>query len=165
MTHNYNYDCREIGFYPNCVDCAGGSYEGHGVTACCRCGEPGGYGVCDNGSLFYAVCYDIDVTFVRGSCYLYGYCNGNKSDKRLKKKIKHSRTLENGIKLYTFEFKESFIKKTIAIYNEDLSGVWEGVIAQDLIGTKFDIYVGVDFDGYYQVDYDGLGIKLNKIND
>jgi hypothetical protein len=165
MTHNYSYDCREIGYYPTCPDCSSGTFEGHGVTACCRCGEPGGYGSCDNGSLFYANCYDVDQTFVRGACMLYNYCNGNKSDKRLKKKIKHTKTLENGIKLYTFEFKESFIKKTIAIYNEDLSGVWEGVIAQDLIGTKFDIYVGVDFDGYYQVDYEGLGIKLNKIND
>lgn len=163
MTHNYAYDCREIGFYPNCVDCTSGNYEGHGVTGCCRCGETGGFGTCDTATLFYAVCYDIDQTFDR-VCDLYGYCNNNKSDKRLKKNIKHIKTLENGIKLYTFEFKEKFIKKTISFYNEDLSGVWEGVLAQDLIGTSYDMYVKLEKDGYYSVDYKGLGIKLNKIN-
>jgi hypothetical protein len=163
MTHNYSYDCREIGYFPNCPDCISGTFDSHGVTGCCRCGEMGGYGSCDIGDLFYATCYDVDQTYSR-VCVLYGYCNGNKSDKRLKKKIKHTKTLENGIKLYTFEFKENFIKKTISLYNEDLSGVWEGVIAQDLIGTQYDMYIKLDEDGYYSVDYNGLGIKLNKIN-
>jgi hypothetical protein len=45
-----------------------------------------------------------------------------------------------------------------------MSGVWEGVMAQDLIGTKYDVYVKIDEDGYYSVDYEGLNIKLNKLN-
>ena len=96
-------------------------------------------------------------------CSSYGYCNGQKSDKRLKKNIKHIKTLENGIKIYTFEFKESFIKKTKKLYDEDVSGVWEGVMAQDLIGTEYDVYVIISEDGYYSVDYEGLGIKQNKL--
>jgi hypothetical protein len=81
----------------------------------------------------------------------------------LKKKIKYTKTLSNGIKLYTFEFKESFIKKAKKLYDDNLSGVWEGVLAQDLIGTQYDIYVKIDEDGYYSVDYEGLGIKVTKI--
>ena len=158
MTHNYDFDCREIGYFPYCYDCGSGNQSWHGVTGCCRCAS--WYGGCS--SIGTATCYDVDANFSR-VCDYYAYCNANKSDKRLKKKIKHTKTLENGIKLYTFEFKEHFIKKTISLYNEDMSGIWEGVMAQDLIGTPYDMYVKLEEDGYYSVDYKGLGIKLNKI--
>jgi hypothetical protein len=163
MTHNYSYDCREIGFWPNCVDCSAGWYGGHGITGCCRCGELGGYGTCDSGDLFYATCYDIDAVYSR-TCQLYGYCNSSKSDKRLKKKIKHVETLENGIKLYTFEFKKHYIKKVAELYNDDLRGVYKGVLAQDLVGTPYDMFIKIEDDGYFSVDYQGLGIKLTKLN-
>jgi hypothetical protein len=158
MTHNYTYDCFELYHYPTCYGCSSGTNIQWGNSACCRCG--GQYNPCITG--FYS-CLDPD-GWQTAQCNSFGYCNANKSDKRLKKKIKHIKTLENGIKIYTFEFKESFIKKTKKLYDDDMSGVWEGVMAQDLIGTKYDIHVKIDEDGYYSVDYEGLNIKLNKLN-
>lgn len=157
MTHNYTFDCFELYWYPRCYECNTGAW-GQSYIRCCRCG--GQYNPCATG--FYD-CRDVDGVYQQ-FCGTYGYCNANKSDKRLKKKIKHTKTLENGIKIYTFEFKESFIKKTKKLYDDDISGVWEGVMAQDLIGTKYDMYVKIDEDGYYSVDYQGLNIKLNKLN-
>jgi hypothetical protein len=159
MTHNYTYDCFELFYYPTCYDCGNGSYGQKGAAGCCRC--DGQYNPCAAPGLnscrnAYASGYF--------QCSSYGYCNNQKSDKRLKKNIKHIKTLENGIKIYTFQFKESFIKKTKKLYNEDISGVWEGVMAQDLIGTQYDVYVVISEDGYYSVDYEGLGIKVNKVN-
>jgi hypothetical protein len=158
MTHNYTYDCFELYYYPTCYGCSNNSYQQWGNSACCRCG--GQYNPCVEG--FFS-CLDADAWQTQ-QCGSFGYCNANKSDKRLKKKIKHIKTLENGIKIYTFEFKESFIKKTKKLYDDDMSGVWEGVMAQDLIGTKYDVYVKIDEDGYYSVDYEGLNIKLKKLN-
>jgi hypothetical protein len=161
MTHNYAYDCMEFyNYVQNCYECGSNNY-GNGAQAgtCCRCGG-GGYPACANGSFN---CLDTD-GFNSAFCNNYGYCNANKSDKRLKKKIKYTKTLENGIKLYTFQFKEHFVKKSLSLYNEDLSGVFEGVMAQDLIGTQYDMYVKIDEDGYYSVDYEGLGIKVIKLN-
>jgi hypothetical protein len=153
MTHNYTYDCMEFYPYVYCAGCGTGTYSSSGPAGqCCRCGVYSQYNPCT------AAFFNCGVP-----CNSAGYCNNNKSDKRLKKKIKHTKTLENGIKIYTFEFKESFIKKTKKLYNDDLSGVWEGVMAQDLIGTPFDVYVVISEDGYYSVNYEGLGIKLTKL--
>lgn len=158
MTHNYTFDCFELYYYPSCYDCGNGSFGQKGAAGCCRCG--GYYNSCDSPG-FTSCLTEYGNYFT--VCSSYGYCNGQKSDKRLKKNIKHIKTLENGIKIYTFEFKESFIKKTKKLYDEDVSGVWEGVMAQDLIGTEYDVYVIISEDGYYSVDYEGLGIKLNKL--
>jgi hypothetical protein len=49
------------------------------------------------------------------------------------------------------------------LYNVDLNGTYKGVLAQDLIDTKFESNVTIESDGYYAVDYDGLGIKLEKL--
>jgi hypothetical protein len=159
MTHNYTFNCIELGCFPNCYPCGGGYQQQLGVYGCCRCS--GNYNPCTEG--FFS-CKDCVDAYFDQQCSFIGWCNNNKSDKRLKKKIKHTKTLSNGIKLYTFEFKESFIKKAKKLYDDDLSGVWEGVMAQDLIGTRYDIYVKIDEDGYYSVDYEGLGIKVNKVN-
>ena len=159
MTHNYTYDCMEFYPYVYCAHCSNGSYSRGGQAgSCCRC--EGQYQPCDAG---FHNCLDADGVS-QGVCSSYGYCNANKSDKRLKKKIKYTQTLENGIKLYTFQFKEHFVKKSLSLYNEDLSGDFEGVMAQDLIGTQYDMYVKIDEDGYYSVDYEGLGIKATKLN-
>jgi hypothetical protein len=159
MTHNYTYDCFELYYYPTCYDCGNGSHGQKGAAGCCRC--DGQYNPCAAPGL--NSCRN---AYMSGyfQCSSYGYCNNQKSDKRLKKNIKHIKTLENGIKIYTFQFKESFIKKTKKLHNEDISGVWEGVMAQDLIGTQYDVYVVISEDGYYSVDYEGLGIKVNKVN-
>ena len=159
MTHNYTYDCFELFYFPTCYDCNNGSYGQKGAANCCRCG--GQYNPCAAPGINACL---TEYSNWQIGCSSYGYCNNQKSDKRLKKNIKHIKTLENGIKIYTFQFKESFIKKTKKLHNEDISGVWEGVMAQDLIGTQYDVYVVISEDGYYSVDYEGLGIKVNKVN-
>jgi hypothetical protein len=159
MTHNYTYDCFELFYYPSCYDCGNGSFSQKGAAGCCRCG--GQYNPCAAPGL--NSCLTEYGNYFSSGCSSYGYCNGQKSDKRLKKNIKHIKTLENGIKIYTFQFKESFIKKTKKLYDEDISGVWEGVMAQDLIGTQYDVYVVISEDGYYSVDYEGLGNKVKQI--
>ena len=163
LTHNYNYDCRQYSCYPYCYDCYNNWLGGQGVFGCCRCEPYGGYSY-----YFYCYqtpfyCYDcVDANF-QTDCTTGSYCNQDKSDKRLKKKVKHIKTLENGIKIYQFEFKKHFIDKVKLLYDDDVSGVWEGVLAQDLIDTPNEIYVTMDSDGYYQVDYKGLGIRLIKV--
>lgn len=158
LTHNYTYDCYTYYYYPACYSCYSGNYVSMSYGGCCRCES--WYGACSGP--WSVTCYDVDQQYTR-TCDPGGYCNGNKSDKRLKKKIKHVETLENGIKIYQFEFKSHFIKKTKLLLNEDLSGIWQGVLAQDLIGTPNEIYVKVEDDGYYSVDYNGLGVRILKL--
>ena len=150
LTHNYSYDCEYVSPFPYCYDCAGGYQGTHGVSGCCRTG--GFYG-----GYITATCY---LDGYQYTCSQNGYCNSSKSDKRLKKKIKHIETTKTGIKLYSFEFKKWFIDKTKFETGDDLSGAYVGVLAQDLIGTKEEIYVRMEADGYYSVDYEGLGIQL-----
>jgi hypothetical protein len=57
----------------------------------------------------------------------------------------------NGINVYDFEY----IDKPGEIYR--------GVIAQELLDTKFKEAVILE-DGYYKVDYSKLGIEFKKIN-
>ncbi len=40
----------------------------------------------------------------------------------------------------------------------------EGVIAQDLIGTKFEEALTLEEDGYFSVDYDKISVELIKLN-
>jgi hypothetical protein len=156
MTHNYTYDCREAYPAPACTRCSDGVYSKWNFTQCCRCA---GYG-CTYVSGYAGGCTLDGFGYV---CSAGGYCNGNKSDKRLKKKIKYIETTKEGLKLYTFEFKKSYINKAKMLYNVDLNGTYKGVLAQDLIDTKFESNVTIESDGYYAVDYDGLGIKLEKL--
>ena len=156
MTHNYTYDCREALPAPACTRCSDGTYAKWNFTQCCRC-----YGyACNNASGYAAGCTLDGVGYL---CSVGSFCNNQKSDKRLKKKIKYIETTEEGLKLYTFEFKKSYINKAKMLYNVDLNGTYKGVLAQDLIDTKFESNVTIESDGYYAVDYDGIGIKLEKL--
>jgi hypothetical protein len=153
LTHNYTFDCEYLYPYPYCYACGSGSQTSHGISGCCRSG--GFYG-----GVFSATCY---LDGLQNVCYSSGYCNSNKSDKRLKKKIKQTGITKSGVKLYAFEFKKWFIDKTKFETGDDISGTYEGVLAQDLIGTRDEIYVRMESDGYYSVDYEGLEIQFKKI--
>jgi hypothetical protein len=156
MTHNYTYDCRNAYNFPSCNRCGDGQYRKLGVSGCCRCYGGG----CESAGNYAGGC---SMSSYPSPCFTGSYCNGQKSDKRLKKKIKYIETTKEGLKLYTFEFKKSYINKALTQNNIDLSGTYKGVLAQDLINTKFEPHVIIEADGYYAVDYDGLGIKLEKL--
>lgn len=74
-------------------------------------------------------------------------CNCNYSDKRLKTDIKFT-GIQNGIKIYTWKYKW------------DSETVHEGVMAQDLIGTKYESALSKDKNGFYMVNYSKLPINV-----
>lgn len=84
------------------------------------------------------------------------------SDKRIKRNIEYKHTLNNGLKLYTYEYDTTFVKEAKEKYKIDYSGVWEGVIAQDLLNTNFESAL-VKINGYYMVDYKKLKLKPIKL--
>jgi hypothetical protein len=73
------------------------------------------------------------------------------SDRRLKENIILVGKSENGINIYQFKY----IGK---------EGLYEGVIAQELLGTKFESAVVLGEDGMYAVDYSKIDVELKKIN-
>jgi hypothetical protein len=75
-------------------------------------------------------------------------CN---SDSRLKENVVLVNTLENGINIYQFNY-----------IGED--GLYEGVIAQELLDTEFESAVVIKENGMYAVDYSKLDLEFKKIN-
>lgn len=83
---------------------------------------------------------------------LLGGVLGMFSDRRIKTDFKVLDTDEHGIKWYGFRYKPE-AREELGI--ED--GEYIGVLAQDLIGTKYEPAVIEDADsGYFKVDYDVL---------
>ena len=68
------------------------------------------------------------------------------SDRRLKRSIKYIKTLDNGIKIYSFKYLWS-------------NQTFVGVMAQDLIGAEFESSVETRV-GIYIVDYSNLGFDM-----
>jgi len=155
LTHNYSFSCQQ--WYCSCYFiqdsylCGGGTYinwpNGYGM-ACIRV-----YGQ-------YASHPPYSCVYYGGSCNVYydNWCNGNKSDKRLKKNIEFLYEQPNGLKIYQYEFLDE-----ITLKQPELSGKWQGVIAQDLVNTKFENAITLEDDGYFKVDYDKLGLKQTQI--
>ena len=75
-------------------------------------------------------------------------CN---SDKRLKENILLVGKSENGINIYQFNY-----------IGRD--GLYEGVIAQELLGTEFENAIVLDDDNMYAVDYSKLDVEFKQIN-
>jgi len=71
------------------------------------------------------------------------------SDVRLKEDIKQVGVTSHGLPLYTFRYLRR-------------SGVYQGVMAQDVIGVRPDAVVK-GADGFYRVDYAKLGIEFRRI--
>jgi hypothetical protein len=74
-------------------------------------------------------------------------CNCNYSDERLKTNIKFIE-VQAGLKIYTWN------------YTWDLSTTHRGVIAQELIGTRYASALSKDKNGFYMVDYNKLPISI-----
>lgn len=168
LTHNYDYDCRFVTGYGcygevNGTLCSAGSDPGQSqcgyyTPVCMRCDGP--YHSCIYSATISCFYFEVYGCNYAGSTQADGsYCNGQKSDKRLKKNINFLYEQENGIKIYEFEFIDDAIKN-----NPDLEGKWRGVIAQDLIGTKFEEALNLEEDGYFSVNYETISVELIKLN-
>ena len=77
-------------------------------------------------------------------------CNCNYSDKRLKMNIKFLRDVE-GVNLYEFSYLWDATKRFV------------GVMAQELIGTKYEGALSKDAHGVYMVDYNMLPVKMEAV--
>ena len=78
-------------------------------------------------------------------------CNCNySSDKRLKKDITFVRK-QGGLNVYSWKY----------IWNN--SKTFEGVIAQELIGTKYSNALIIDSNGYYAVNYSMIPVEFKEI--
>ena len=77
-------------------------------------------------------------------------CNCNYSDVRLKTNIEQV-GIENGLKVYTWS------------YIQNLSKRFFGVMAQDLLGTKYESALSKDSKGYYFVNYSLLPITFREV--
>jgi hypothetical protein len=73
------------------------------------------------------------------------------SDIRLKENVKIVGQSENGINIYQFNY-----------INQD--GLYEGVIAQELLGTEYESAAVLSENDLYKVDYSQLDVKFKKIN-
>ena len=74
-----------------------------------------------------------------------------KSDFRLKDNITLVGKSPEGLNIYTFEYKGE-------------EGLYEGVMAQELLGTKFNDSVLTMENGMYAVNYSNLDVQFKKIN-
>ena len=75
-----------------------------------------------------------------------------RSDKRLKNIIKKISVSNSGINVYLFTYKF------------DPSTTYQGVIAQELIGTEFESALHLDKNGLYSVDYSKIDVEFKKTN-
>jgi len=179
VTHNFDFDCiaytcpgySTAQYLPanTCYDCATGTFGGtppasglnrpanscSSVGECCRVGgqyigqNPGTYQCQYWGAWGCAVGNTIVETG--------GYCNQSKpSDVGLKTNINYLDVTTDGLKLYSFEYKDKIKTLWKDETNESLDGVWIGVMAQDLIGTKYESALWKHKEGFYVIDYTKL---------
>ncbi len=99
-----------------------------------------------------------------GCAYCYGY-SGNcgytycaffcyfcyKSDINYKENLNLVGKSPSGINIYHFNY-----------VGEE--GLYEGVVAQELIGTEYESAVMLNDENMYLVDYSKLDVKLKKLN-
>jgi len=75
-----------------------------------------------------------------------------RSDKRVKNIIKKIGISDNGINIYLFT------------YHFDPSTIYQGIIAQELIGSNYEKALHVDKSGLYSVDYSMIDVDFKKTN-
>jgi hypothetical protein len=96
--------------------------------------------------------FSFKLTFNRPMQYFeYGLFQFVPSDIRLKENIRYLET-KNGLRLYSFNY-----------LNE--SEEFVGVMAQDLMNTKYEDAAILRSDGYYNVNYSKLGIEMMRLAD
>jgi hypothetical protein len=76
-------------------------------------------------------------------------CNCNYSDERLKANITLVET-RDGLNVYSYSY----------IWNK--AKTYIGVLAQELIGTKYESALGLDKNGFYYVDYSQLPVNMTE---
>jgi hypothetical protein len=150
VTHNYDYDCvyRRCASYADkvaywfytCYIYNNSTYLNGWV--CVRTDRTDPYG--------YACGYSAgEATYWVGS--ITGpYCNDQKSDIQYKENLILIGKSNNGLNIYQFNYK-----------GED--GLYEGVIAQELIGTEFETALSKNEDNLYLVDYNKIDVEFKKI--
>lgn len=77
-------------------------------------------------------------------------CNCNYSDYRLKENITYIET-KDGVNIYTWN------------YVWDKLTTYIGVMAQELLGTKYELALSKDQNGYYMVNYSQLPVSMSKV--
>lgn len=77
--------------------------------------------------------------------------SGGFSDIQLKENIKNIGKSKLGINIYEWN------------YINDIDNKYKGVIAQELLGTKFESSLSIK-NGFYWVDYSNLDVEFEKIN-
>jgi hypothetical protein len=148
VTHNFGYDCYfwSVTYYSGpgyCVSswaCSSGAYENscgwnHDISGRCSRFPPTGF------------------NYSPGSATLNytSLCNGSKSDIQYKENLNLVGVSNSGLNIYTFNYK-----------NEE--GLYQGVIAQELIGTKFEDALSKNSEGLYEVDYSKIDVEFKKLN-
>jgi hypothetical protein len=84
-------------------------------------------------------------------CSCYGNCGCNyASDERLKEKVQLIDT-EGDLNVYSYT------------YLWDKTKTYIGVMAQELVGTKYESALGKDSKGFYSVDYSQLPVKFREV--
>jgi hypothetical protein len=176
ITHNYNFDCYMYYCYgstflgDNCVECNNGYYVGNCnySNSCCRVGGTTAWGApvadpqyisCTMLSYFYDFdrgpvtgCIGSGTNMARGA-----ECNSLKpSDTNIKEKIKFIGKTNDGLHIYQFIYNDYIKKLWIEETGENLDGKWNGVLAQELIGTKYESALKKHKEGFYIVDYNKL---------
>ncbi len=76
-------------------------------------------------------------------------CNCNYSDVRLKENVKFV-GIESDLNIYSWT------------YVWDKTTTYVGVLAQELVGTKFESALSKDSSGYYRVNYNALPVTMRK---
>jgi hypothetical protein len=161
VTHNYNYDCYMYycpyywSFVPQyAYKCSGGGVPNcYYRTVCVKVGGPYTSGV-GMFTVFSSTHCNQDYGWAcadsGADLYGGGWCNNEKSDIRYKENLKLIGKSKNGLNIYKFNYK-----------NED--GLYEGVIAQELIGTIFENALSKNEDNLYVVDYNKIDVEFKKI--
>lgn len=154
ITHNYTYDCRYWSVTYN-------SGPGYCIT----------WDTCLSGTRYSTCAWDFSLggpcsrtiyvggkapasfTYSPGSADLniLSFCNDQKSDIQYKENVHLVGVSNSGLNVYKFNYK-----------NEE--GLYQGVIAQELIGTTFENALSLNIDGLYEVDYNKIDVEFKKIN-
>jgi hypothetical protein len=162
ITHNYNYDCAYG--YCNGSDCPY-YYPPYLSGLICGGGSPFGSGFPSNYQGVFAenVCwryYQInggDICYCNSdplspiTFHIQSYCNNQKSDITYKENLNLIGKSPLGINIYQFNYKGE-------------NGLYEGVIAQELIQTQFEAALSKNEDDLYVVDYNKIDVEFKKIN-
>jgi hypothetical protein len=148
VTHNFGYDCyfSSVTYFSGpgyCVSswaCSSGAYLNqcgwnHDISIRCSRFPPTGFNYSPGSA----------------TLNLNTLCNDQKSDIRYKENLTLIGISNSGLNIYTFNYK-----------NEE--GLYQGVIAQELIGTKFEDALSKNSEGLYEVDYSKIDVEFKKIN-